>query len=250
MTSTMSDSPARAAGGGPHACWRIDDLAHRAGVTVDTIRYYQRERLLPPAERFGRANLYGPQHLERLDRIRELQARRFSLAAIRALLGEDRPGLVEGIFADPGGTSYSFDELVDRSGVDRALAESLRAAGLLRDPTEVGREAYDAEDLELLRAMVDLHGLGIPDKALVEIARIYAAGMEAAQLEIVELFTNGGHIDWSDDELHDFQQLAARSSAEILPRARRLVDYAHHRTIQRLTLGAIERGTIPPPRGP
>ena len=26
----------------PSSPWRIDDLAHRAGVTVDTVRYYQR----------------------------------------------------------------------------------------------------------------------------------------------------------------------------------------------------------------
>jgi hypothetical protein len=51
-------------------CWRIDDLAQRAGITVDTIRYYQREGLLPPAERAGRANLYTGEHLARLERIK------------------------------------------------------------------------------------------------------------------------------------------------------------------------------------
>ena len=37
--------------------WRIDELAQRAGVTVDTIRYYARERLLPPPRRVGRHKL-------------------------------------------------------------------------------------------------------------------------------------------------------------------------------------------------
>ena len=63
---------------------RIDDLAQRAGLTVDTIRYYQREGLLPPGAREGRHRVYGPDHLRRLTRIKELQARRFSIAAIRA----------------------------------------------------------------------------------------------------------------------------------------------------------------------
>ena len=59
----------------PSLCaWRIDDLAHRADVTVDTVRYYQREDLLPVGERAGRVKLYGPIHLERLERIRDLQA--------------------------------------------------------------------------------------------------------------------------------------------------------------------------------
>ena len=33
---------------------RIDDLAQRSGLTVDTIRYYAREGLLPPAEKSGK----------------------------------------------------------------------------------------------------------------------------------------------------------------------------------------------------
>jgi len=54
----------------PEARWRIDELAHEAGVTVDTIRYYAREGLLTAPERSGRHKLYGSAHLERLGRIR------------------------------------------------------------------------------------------------------------------------------------------------------------------------------------
>ena len=39
---------------------RIDDLAHESGLTVDTIRYYQREGLLPPGEREGRHRSTAP----------------------------------------------------------------------------------------------------------------------------------------------------------------------------------------------
>ena len=116
----------------PPGRWRIDDLAQRAGLTVDTIRFYQREGLLPPAERSGRAKVYGPTHLERLGRIRELQERRFSLAAIRALLDADRPGMIEGIFGS-GGAEYDLDALVERSGIEVELfpwfAERWEAAG-------------------------------------------------------------------------------------------------------------------------
>ena len=45
---------------------RIDELARRSGLTVDTIRFYQREGLLPPAARAGRAKVYGQDHLDRL----------------------------------------------------------------------------------------------------------------------------------------------------------------------------------------
>src|SRR5690349_9034784 len=99
----MSKRFPRSAPEGPmaEASWRIDELARRGDVTVDTIRYYAREGLLRPPERKGRNRLYGPEHLERLARIRELQQRRFSLAAIRAIVDVDRPGL-EGLFAAEG----------------------------------------------------------------------------------------------------------------------------------------------------
>jgi DNA-binding transcriptional MerR regulator len=230
-------------------CWRIDDLAHRAGVTVDTVRYYQREALLPEGERAGRVKLYGPVHLERLERIRVLQGRGFSLAAIRTLLDRDQ-SLVESIFADRGeARTYSLDELIDRAGIDRQLGAALRASGLLRDPAEYGRDAYDGDDLDLLRTMAELHEMGIPPKALIEMGRIYAQGIEATQREIVGLFSTGANLDWGPSELEQFQAVAGRTAYEILPLARHLVDYAHHRTIQRLTLGAIERGTVRAPEG-
>lgn len=247
MTTSAPESSTGNRAPTPPEGWRIDDLAQRAGITVDTIRYYQREGLLPPGERCGRTNLYGPHHLEQLERIKHLQSRRFSLAAIHALLAEDRQGLVEGIFGEAGGGSYSLDELVERSGIEPGLAAALRASGLLRDPGEYGRDAYDADDLGLLRTMAELARLGLPAKALIEIGRIYAEGIEATQREIVDLFTTGGTVPWTDDELSAFQQLAAQTATEILPRARRLVEYAHHRTIQRLALDAIDRGTLPPP---
>ena len=228
--------------------WRIDDLAHRAGLTVDTVRYYQTQGLLPPAERCGRAKVYGPEHLERLERIRELQQRRFSLAAIRAFIADDRDGLVEGVFADRDETrTYTLDELVERSGIDHEFAESLGAAGLLRDPAEHGRAAYDGEDLDVARAMAELRRIGMTDRVIVELGRIYSEGIEATQRQVIELFGGRGRLEWTDDELVQFQRLAGKHSAEMLPSMRRMVDYAHHRTMQRLALAAIERGELPNP---
>jgi hypothetical protein len=218
------------------AGWRIDDLAHEAGVTVDTIRYYQREGLLPPAVRSGRVKRYGREHLEQLHRIRDLQARRFSLAAIRALL--DKPSLTAGLFANDDATSYSFDELVEASGVGPGMAGQLRAAGVLRDPAEFGRDGYDGRDLDLLRAVFELRAVGLPDDVVVALGRIYARGVEAMQREVFELFT-GKRGGFDAASLEAFQSSAAASSQTLLPLVRRIVDYVHTRTIQRLTLGAI-----------
>jgi DNA-binding transcriptional MerR regulator len=221
--------------------WRIDDLAQRAGLTVDTIRFYQREGLLPPAEREGRTKRYGPVHLTRLEQIRDLQARRFSLAAIRALLESERQDLVDGIFAGDGSASYTLDDLLERSGADPELVGRLRGVGLLRDPVEFGRDAYDALDLDLLRAVAELGAAALPDEVIVELVGIYVRGVEAMQREVLALFSGQGTLHWDAEDLARFQASAAASAGELLPLVTRVVDYVHQRTLQRLTLGAIER---------
>ncbi|MGZ4802915.1 MAG: MerR family transcriptional regulator [Acidimicrobiia bacterium] len=220
---------------------RIDELARRAGLTVDTIRFYQREGLLPPAQRAGRAKVYGQDHLTRLAQIRDLQARRFSLAAIRALLESERPELVDGIFSGEGSLSYSLPDLVERSGGSAELAQRLRTAGLLRDPAEFGRDTYDATDLDVLRAAVELERIGLPDDVLVALASIYVQGVEAMQVEVLELFRGERGRAWDPEELRTFQEQTAPSAGQLRPVVSRLVEYVHQRTLQRLTLGAIER---------
>ncbi|MGH8284756.1 MAG: MerR family DNA-binding protein [Steroidobacteraceae bacterium] len=69
----------------------IGRLARAAGVGVETVRYYQRRRLLPmPAKRARGFRYYGPEMLERLRFIRRAQALGLSLDEIRQLLGLDR----------------------------------------------------------------------------------------------------------------------------------------------------------------
>lgn len=73
---------------------RIGELARRADCPVDTVRYYEKERLLPAPRRSG-ANYreYGPGHLERLAFIRRCRALDMSLPEIRALIAAiERPG--------------------------------------------------------------------------------------------------------------------------------------------------------------
>jgi DNA-binding transcriptional MerR regulator len=220
---------------------RIDELARRSGLTVDTIRFYQREGLLPPATRAGRAKVYGQDHLTRLAQIRDLQTRRFSLAAIRSLLESERAELVDGIFSGEGSLSYSLSDLVERSGGSAELAQRLRTAGLLRDPMEFGRDAYDATDLDVLRAAVELERLGLPEDVLVELASIYVLGVEEMQHNVLELFSGRRGRAWDPEDLSRFQAHASASAGQLRPLVTRIVDYVHKRTLQRLTLGAIER---------
>jgi DNA-binding transcriptional MerR regulator len=228
----------------PDQAMRIDDLARESGLTVDTIRYYQREGLLPPGQREGRHRVYGADHLRRLARIKDLQARRFSIAAIRAFVSGDSSRL-ERVFADEGeGVQYGYPELIERSGIDPEFATALREAGVFRDPQTFGRVTYDGDDLEMLRAMAELREVGIPVKVLTALARIYAEGVEAIQSQVVDMFTDGRGIDWAPGEFDAFRAAASGQGDTMLDSMRRLVDYTHHRTIQRLTLDRVDPGVV------
>ncbi len=221
------------------AQWRIDDLARRAGVTVDTIRYYQREGLLPRPPRSGRRKLYGPDHLERLEEIRALQARRFSLAAIRELLESERAGVFAGIFGDETTQAYEWDELVERAGIDSTLADAARTRGLLRDPAEQGRDAWDAADLRVLRAVARMDRAGLPREALLALIEIYVRHFAAMQTETLALFMGRGSYEVAGDELEAFQTRMADAVPSLMPASDQLLDYVHRRTLQRLALDAV-----------
>jgi len=66
---------------------RIGEVAERAGVSVDTVRYYERRSLLPRAPRSeGGFRLFTLDAIERLRFIKEAQEMGFSLDEISMLL--------------------------------------------------------------------------------------------------------------------------------------------------------------------
>lgn len=65
----------------------IGQLADRAGVAIDTVRYYERNDLLAPAGRLASGyRRYGDAELKRLRFIRRAKALGFTLEDIRTLL--------------------------------------------------------------------------------------------------------------------------------------------------------------------
>lgn len=66
---------------------KIGELAKQSGCQVETIRYYEREGLLPtPARSAGNFRLYDPGHVERLRFIRHCRSLDMNLDEIRTLL--------------------------------------------------------------------------------------------------------------------------------------------------------------------
>lgn len=66
---------------------KIGDLAKRAGVGIDTVRYYEREGLLPQAQRRSSGyRMYDEDDIQRLRFIRRAKALGFTLPEVRDLL--------------------------------------------------------------------------------------------------------------------------------------------------------------------
>lgn len=66
---------------------QIGQLAKRAGVPIDTVRYYERNGILPSPERQASGyRAYGERDVERLRFLRRAKALGFTLVEIRDLL--------------------------------------------------------------------------------------------------------------------------------------------------------------------
>lgn len=106
---------------------RIGDLAEATGTPAETIRFYEREGLLPPPRRTGNNyRAYQPVHVERLAFIRQCRSLDMTLEEVRALLAlRDAPG------PDCGEINALLDEhishVAQRLRELRALEKDLKA---------------------------------------------------------------------------------------------------------------------------
>lgn len=216
---------------------RVEELALAAEVSVDTIRYYQKQRLLPPPGRDGRLAFYGDEHLSRIARIKELQRRGFTLAVIRRFLaGEldpaDEPlaAAVAGAVGAGGGTEELFgvEELATRVGVPSSMLDSLLREGLLIPRVVGGEPRFTDDDVTTLTGGLRLLEAGLPLPELFALARHHHAVTREVAAEAVELFDT-----WVRKPLRD-SDLPADEKAErlveafrtLLPAVTALV--AHH----------------------
>lgn len=109
---------------------RIGELARQAGLSVETLRYYERRGLIPPPARLASGyRIYPEETLDRLTFIRRGKTLGFSLEEIAELLQlEVNPQQSAGPGQDPGGCTHRR-----RGGENTAAAttEAVAAAALL-----------------------------------------------------------------------------------------------------------------------
>jgi len=132
---------------------KIGELAQVAQTTVETVRYYEKEGLLPETVRTaGNFRVYGPAHLERLRFIRKCRALDMSHEEIHTLLDlSDQPA--EGC----GAINAVFDQHI--AHVDERIGELLHLKeqlAMLRQRCQIEQAVDDCGILHGLAAMEKL----------------------------------------------------------------------------------------------
>lgn len=110
----------------------IGELSRQSGVHIETIRYYEKSRLLPPPPRSaGGHRLYSESQLKRLAFIRRSRELGFTLDEIRKLLGLVEGGYTCGLVKETA-LAHLKDirrKIADLRRMERSLAGTVARCG-------------------------------------------------------------------------------------------------------------------------
>ena len=230
--------------------YRVEALAAKADVSVDTVRFYQSRGLLPPPRREGRVAWYGEEHLERLARIRRLQGRGLTLATIARLLAGELDAadeaLVTAVAVVPEGdddVTFTIEELAERSGIPLGLLQAVVKEGLLIPRRAGGQDRFTSADVEAGAAGLRLLEAGLPLPEVLDLARQHHAAMRAVAERAVELFDTHVRHPLRDSGLDDDEAAARLVEAftTLLPATTELVTHHFRRTLLQVAQEHIER---------
>jgi DNA-binding transcriptional MerR regulator len=222
----------------PGADLRVEELAGRTDVSVDTIRFYQKRQLLPPPERRGRIAWYGTEHVERLAQIRDLQRRGFSLAVIRRIVTGELDRVDEPLAAavaaarddgEPGAEEFlTLEELAERAGIPQPLIESVVREGLLVPRRHEGDARFTPADVDIVGSGLRLLETGLPLPDLLALARRHHAATRDIAEGAVAMFDEYVRAPLRSADLSDEERAERLVQAfrVLLPSVTALV--AHH----------------------
>jgi DNA-binding transcriptional MerR regulator len=175
----------------------IDDLARRVGMTVRNVRAHQSRGLLPPPEIRGRTGFYGPEHVARLELVKDLQAEGFNLEAIKRIV-DRAPGssaaevldftraLAEP-FTDEQPEIVETSHFIERWG-EQATPEALAKAEKLGYVRPLGGGRFELLSPRLERASEELANLGVPLEVGLDVIATLKRHSEAVAKTYVRLF--------------------------------------------------------------
>ena len=231
--------------------YRVEQLAAVCDVSVDTVRYYQSRGLVPQPEREGRVAWYGDVHAERIRRIRDLQGKGLTLAAIgrvvRGELGEADADLAAAVAEARGEVVEAqqllgLDDFAATSGVPSSLIQAVEREGIRIGRRVDGETRYTVADTELVRTALRLLEFGLPLGDLLELARDADGALRGLAERAVDLFD--AHVrrpihDTSGDDPAAATQMV-EAFRELLPAVTALVSNHFRRVVLEAAEARIE----------
>jgi DNA-binding transcriptional MerR regulator len=219
----------------------VEELARAANLSVDTLRYYQTQKLLPPPTRVGRRAVYATRHLERLRRIRRLQSEGLPLGVIRRVLGERRAAgdLARALRAERGDRRLTRGELAAEAGVPEALIRAVEDAGIL-EPERTGDDIrYTEADVALARTALALLNERLPLAELLGLAIHQAETTREGVDRAIELFDR--HVRRDPHGAERSPEAVIEAFRRMLPAVTALVANHFQRTLVSRALARLER---------
>lgn len=205
--------------------YRVEELARAAGLSVDTIRYYQKLGLIEPPEKSGRTAVYADAHLTRLDEIAKLSEEGFTLSQIARLSDHPDDLLLAALRSDDE-ELFDRDQLVSRTGIDAQLIDLAIDAGLIRPRTSTTEEPgrFGQDSVAMLEAASTILATGLPLDDLIAIAVEHASHVEAVVDNAIDTFNR--HLPAGTD--------APAAVAQLIPAVSELVaQHFRHTLIDR-----------------
>ena len=126
---------------------KIGELANKAGCQVETVRFYEREGLLPPPGRSEvNYRIYGEGHVARLQFIRHCRSFDMTLDEIRTLLR---------LRESRNENCHEVDELLDRHilQVEKRISQLLQLQQQLEDLRGACQVSRTAKDCGILHRL-------------------------------------------------------------------------------------------------
>jgi DNA-binding transcriptional MerR regulator len=220
----------------------VEELARRAGVSIDTVRYYQSRGLLERPRRVGRKALYGEDHLGRLRHIADLKERGLTLAGIERIV---RPGrrpaderLAEALTEGRGRRRFGRSDLARETGVPEPLIEAVERAGLVEPLDDGNGPSYDEADVELARAALAVLSEGFPLGDLLELAGEHASHVRQTADRAATLFDRHVRHDREGGEVD--AERVVEAFRRLLPAVTSLVAHHFERTLVARALEKLE----------
>ncbi len=178
----------------------IDRLARKTGMTARNIRAHQSRGLLPPPDVRGRVGYYGPEHVARLQLIKEMQSDGFNLEAISNLLGGKGSGeeklrfrrALREPFAEERPRVVTVKELaapfdgLDADQLQQMLSNALEI-GFLHP---LGDDRFEELSPRLAAVRSELFELGIDPESAIEVGTLIRKHSDAIAKAFAELFLN------------------------------------------------------------